>query len=89
MRERRGHLHRLHHAGLSGQDDAVHGTAAGIDPFLPGDPDLRERHPGAARLHPGVDEQGAGPSGAGEDGMSQAPEVSPPLGELRHAMCNT
>ena len=57
--ERRRHLHRLHHAGLSRQVHAVHGPAAGLAALVRRGHDLRTGHPRPAPLHAGVPEQGA------------------------------
>ena len=56
MPERRRHLHRLHHAGFSGQVHAVHEPAAGIAAFFQRGDDLRPRDSRLAQIHAGFSE---------------------------------
>lgn len=51
LRQRRWHLHWLHHAGLSGQIHAVHEPATGVDPVVEHGFDLRQKHQGAAKVY--------------------------------------
>ena len=58
--ERRRHLHRLHHARLSGQVHAVHGSATGRRPVVsPQCGGIRAADPQAARHHQQDRQQGA------------------------------
>ncbi len=59
MSQRRRHLHRLHHAGLSGQVHAVHEPAAGIAAVVQRGADLRKGDSRVAKIYPGIAEQGA------------------------------
>ena len=59
MPQCRRHLHRVHHAGISGQVPTLHGPAARIPALLGGGHDLRPGDPGAAPVHHELDEQGA------------------------------
>ncbi len=57
--ERRRHLHRLHHARLSRQVHAVHGSAAGLAALVRRGHDLRTGDSRPAPVHAGVAQQGA------------------------------
>ena len=54
LSERGRHLHRLHHARLSRQIHAIHGSAAGLAALFERGDDLRPSHSCAAPLHAGI-----------------------------------
>jgi len=58
MPERRRHLHRMHHAGLSGQVHAVYEPAAGFIAFFGSGHDVRPSDSRVTPIHAGLAEQG-------------------------------
>ena len=64
LRQRRRHLHRLHHARLPRQVPTVPRRAAGGQDVVVRGPALRALGAGPAQRHPGVDERGAGVAGS-------------------------
>ena len=78
LRQRRRHLHRLHHARLPRQVPAVPRRAPGGEDVVVGGPALRTLGAGPAQRHPGVDERRARVAGPPAQGTAAAPPTREP-----------